>query len=149
MSRLYVRAFAVVACLLVVLAMPASVQNAAAKTKVYTDGPAFSSEWSDSKYTGDLADTNLNGTTKNARLQYRTSGRSLGDFRNYDSKDSDWTATSGSVSLADGYTKGEAAYGGVYNNMNRHPPGSAYGSDGNLYFLADSIYQFSPDGGDF
>jgi len=148
MSRLYVRAFAVVACLLVVLAMPASVQNAAAKTKVYTDGPAFSSEWSDSKYTGDLADTNLNGTTKNARLQYQTSGRSLGDFNNYDNKDSNWATSSSSAYLADGKEKGgDSNPGGFYETMDRHPPASAYGTDGNLYFMGDYLERFNTAGG--
>lgn len=147
MRALYVRGFALVACILVVLAMPASVQNAAAQTKTYADGPTLSSEWSDSKYTGDLADTSLNGSTENAKLQYQTSGRSLGDFDSYDSKDPDWGTSFSSAYLAEGKNKGDTSTpGGSKEGFNRHPPASAYGSDGDLYFMADSIHRFSSDG---
>lgn len=94
------------AVFLAVSGMPMATMNAQAKVKAVSDGPAYSTEWSDSTYSDGLARNDYNGTTDPIELEHRSASDDELDFDIYDSKDADVGVASGENYLRDGPSSG-------------------------------------------
>lgn len=141
------RAFAIFAAILVVLTPTAFSNEAAAISKSYADGPAFTTEWSDSKYQDDLAQADYNGSTQTIELKFNSQSDTEGNFNGFDSKDADIATSSSQNNMKNGPSENDQSGAlETYTGFSRQPPASAY-SGGTIYFMGDDIHSFNPNTG--
>lgn len=68
---------------ILILAVVSSVVIAATTSRTYEDGPAYSTDWNQSTYSGELAQENYNSTPEPIQLEYHEVSDSEGEFSDY------------------------------------------------------------------
>ncbi|MFC6755855.1 hypothetical protein ACFQER_02975 [Halomicroarcula sp. GCM10025894] len=90
-----------------VLAMVSSLAVAATVQQSYGDGPAHSTEWSQSSYSGDLEQDDYNGTKSDIALRFNDETTSEGGFGDVTNGDGDLSTDQSSISLKRGPSSGD------------------------------------------
>ena len=112
----------------------------------HSDGPTQTSEWSNSTYSGGLAQPNYDGGTSEIRLELNDVSDSQGSFSDALSSGDDTTETTSDVHLKRGSSEGDRSQGGDSVSDSRTVPASAFYND-RVWYLGDYLHQTSPSGG--